>query len=371
MTNVSVKNNGKETEQKIIGRLIIQAEKVAGKLGRPPVLMEVCGTHTTVIARTGIKSLLGEFVDLRSGPGCPVCVTDQSDMDRIIALSRLPDVIIATFGDMIRVPGTSSTLERERAKGAKVEVLYSPMDALALALSHPSKQIIFLGVGFETTAPAIAVTLLEARKQRIQNYSVFSAHKLVPPAMRALLDDHALRIDGFILPGHVSAIVGRKAFDFIALEYGIPSVIAGFESADLLWTIYLLLDQLLHSDARTVNGYTRLVKEDGNPKAMEIMSECFESEDVSWRGFGMIPASGLGLNRGYGDYDTMKRFAVVVLEESAPPDGCSCGEVLKGKIRPAECSLFGSVCNPFVPFGPCMVSSEGACASCYQYEWVR
>jgi hydrogenase expression/formation protein HypD len=365
-----MENKIKEIEQSgIVDKLTGLAEKVVGKLGRPPVLMEVCGTHTTAIARAGIKTLLGEYVDLRSGPGCPVCVTDQSDIDKIIALSRLPNVIIATFGDMIRVPGTTSTLERERARGARVEVLYSPMDALDLADSYPSKQVVFLGVGFETTTPAIAVTLVEARKRGINNYSVLAMHKVVPPAMRTLLDDQSLGIDGFLLPGHVSAIVGRKAFDFIAAEYGLPSVIAGFEAADVLAGIYLLLYQIMHSRKQTLNGYTRLVTEEGNSRAGEIVKECFEPADVLWRGFGLIPASGLRLNEACANYDAMNRFTVDV-PESGLPEGCSCGEILKGKLKPAECPLFGFRCTPFDPVGPCMVSSEGACAASYQYERV-
>ena len=366
-----MKSNVNGIEQgTITGRLVELAVKAAQILGRPPVLMEVCGTHTTAIARTGIKTLLGDHVDLRSGPGCPVCVTDQSDIDRIIALSRLPGVIIATFGDMIRVPGTSSTLERERAGGAKVEVLYSPMDALDLAAGHPSEQVIFLGVGFETTTPAIAVSLMEAMKRGITNYSIFAMHKVVPPAMRTLLDDDSLKIDGFLLPGHVSAILGRKAFDFIALDYGLPSVIAGFEPADIVGGIYLLLQQIVHTRKLTLNGYTRLVTEEGNLKAREVVDKCFEPADVPWRGFGMIPGSGLKLNRACADYDAMNRFSVSVPEPGVP-DGCSCGEILKGKLKPAECPLFGFRCSPFDPVGPCMVSSEGACSAAYQFEWVR
>ncbi len=357
-----------ETAQKeFLLRLSRLAKTVVDKLGRPAVLMEVCGTHTTVIARSGVKSLLSQFVDLRSGPGCPVCVTDQTDVDRIIALSRRPDVVIAIFGDMMRVPGTLSSLERERAKGAHVEIFYSPMDALAYTQNNPEKQVVFLGVGFETTTPAIAVTILEARKKGIENYSVFVTHKLVPPAMRALLDDKSLRVDGFILPGHVSAILGRKAFDFIAVDYGLPAVVAGFESSDVLGAIYLLLRQVNRSEARTINGYTRLVREEGNPRAREIVNECFMESDALWRGFGMIPASGLLLREAYQDYDAMNRFPVSI-PESRPPDGCSCGDILKGRLKPSQCPLFGNLCTPFDPVGPCMVSSEGACAACYQYE---
>jgi hydrogenase expression/formation protein HypD len=361
----------KGTDHKqILEKLKTLAEKVTEKLGRPAVLMEVCGTHTTVIARSGIKSLFSGSLDLRSGPGCPVCVTDQTDIDRVIALSQYPNIVIATFGDMLKVPGTFSSLERERAKGAIVEVFYSPMDALTYAESHPSKKIVFLGVGFETTTPIIAATIVKARARGLKNYSVFSVHKVVPPAMRALLDDGTLRIDGFILPGHVSAIIGRKGFDFMASQYRMPSVIAGFEPTDVLGAICLLLDQILRDKVETTNGYSRLVTEAGNLKARDIVWEAFESAHALWRGFGLIPESGLVLRESYGDYDAMLKFPVNV-PESRPPEGCSCGDILKGKLKPSECPLFGSPCSPFDPVGPCMVSSEGACAACYQYEWAQ
>ncbi len=353
--------------KRLFERLTSLAGDVAAKLGRAAILMEVCGTHTTVIAKNGIKSLLSDWVDLRSGPGCPVCVTDQSDVDRVIALSCRPDVVIATFGDMVRVPGTVSSLERERAGGAKVEVFYSPMDALAYAHDHPAQQIVFLGVGFETTTPAIAATVVEAKKRQLDNFSVLSVHKVVPPALRALLDDGSFKIDGFILPGHVSAIIGRKAFEFISSEYNLPAVVAGFEAADVLGALYLLLDRIMRSRTQTVNAYTRLVKEDGNPRAREIVSECLEPAHVPWRGFGVIPESGLTFKEGYKDYDATKRF-VIDVPDSCPPEGCGCGEVLKGRLKPSECPLFGTLCTPFDPVGPCMVSSEGACAACYQYE---
>jgi hydrogenase expression/formation protein HypD len=359
---------GMEARQRIfLDGLKELATTVAEKLGRPAVLMEVCGTHTTAIARSGVKSLLSPLVDLRSGPGCPVCVTDQSDVDRMVALSQWPEVVIATFGDMLKVPGTVSSLELERAKGAAVEIFYSPMDALNYAGNNPGKQVVFLGIGFETTTPAIAVTILEAKKRHVDNYSVFVSHKIVPPAMRALLDDPSLRVDGFILPGHVSAILGRKAFDFIADEYCLPSVIAGFETSDVLGAIYLLLQQISRSESVTMNGYRRLVTEEGNDKAREIVQECFRIDDALWRGFGMIPASGLALREDYRTYDALHRFAVTP-PESKTPDGCSCGDILKGRLEPSECPLFGSACTPFDPVGPCMVSSEGACAVCYQYD---
>lgn len=365
----SLLNNFREPKlsKKILQGLIPLAQKVADHLGRPAVLMEVCGTHTMAISRGGLKDLLNGCLELRSGPGCPVCVTDYGDIDRIIALAKVPRTVIATFGDMMRVPGTNSSLERERAQNALVEVFYSPSEAVTFAAKNPQKEVIFLGVGFETTAPVVALSLSVAKNQGLKNYSLFSVHKMVPPVMGALLSDPELRINGFILPGHVSTITGRKAFDFIGLEYNIPAVIAGFELFDIVEAIYLLLKQILNGKAQTINGYTRLVLEEGNVKAREIMAEYFEPVDVSWRGFGLVPQSGLALRREYSFYDARVRFPVKI-PESSPPRGCACGSVLKGKISPPECLLFAKGCNPFHPVGPCMVSSEGACAAYYQYE---
>jgi hydrogenase expression/formation protein HypD len=330
--------------------------------------MEVCGTHTMNIARSGLKSILADYVELRSGPGCPVCVTDQTDIDKIIALAGTPEVVLATFGDMIRVPGTNSSLEQERARNALVNVFYSPEEAVDFAAGHPKKEVVFLGVGFETTAPAIALSIAAAKNKGLKNYSVFSVHKLVPPVMKVLLNDHELRIDGFILPGHVSAITGRKAFDFIASEYNIPAVITGFETVDIIESVYLLLKQILDGKAQTINGYTRLVREEGNIKARELTAEFFEPSDVLWRGFGMVSQSGLALRKDYSLYNAVERFPVEA-SESSLPRGCSCGDILRGKKTPSECPLFTRLCTPFYPVGPCMVSSEGACAACYQYEY--
>lgn len=358
---------GLEINSNILQRLIELAQKTSEKLGKSITLMEVCGTHTTVIAKSGIKNLLTNYLELRSGPGCPVCVTDQSDIDRIIELARMPNTIIASFGDMVRVPGTYSSLELERARGAHVKIFYSPHEAVTFAGKYSDMKIIFLGVGFETTAPAIALSIAEAKQQRIKNYSVLSVHKLVPPVMKALLNDPELHIDGFILPGHVCTITGRKAFDFIASKYNIPAVIAGFEPADILQAIYLLLQQMVDEKAETINGYTRLVHEDGNIKAKEIIGKYFEPIDAYWRGFGLIPESGLKLKTVYSDYDADERFPMKV-PESLPPEGCSCGEVLRGKLTPGECPLFASICTPSEPVGPCMVSTEGACAAYYNYS---
>jgi hydrogenase expression/formation protein HypD len=355
-----------ELSKKLLNQLIKFSGIVTDKIGRRINLMEVCGTHTTAISRSGLRGLLSPYMELLSGPGCPVCVTDQTDIDRMIAFARLPEVVIATFGDMIRVPGTHASLEVERARGAQIEICYSPHDALSYAVQHMDREIIFLGVGFETTAPAVALSVMEAKALGIKNYSVLSVHKLVPPAMRVLLADPELKVDGFILPGHVSVITGRKAFDFITSEYDMPAVIAGFEPVDIMEAISLLLKQIINKKAETINGYTRLVSEEGNIRAKNAIEEVFEPDDASWRGFGRIPESGLVFKKSYAGSDAATRFHVEV-PYALPPEGCSCGEVLKGKIKPDQCPLFSVVCTPSDPTGPCMVSSEGACAAYYNY----
>jgi hydrogenase expression/formation protein HypD len=355
-----------ELSKKLLDRLIKASRNVSDKLGRQIILMEVCGTHTTAISKSGIRGLLSPYIELLSGPGCPVCVTDQADIDRMITFAHLPDVVITSFGDMMRVPGTYASLEIERARGAYIEICYSPHEAISYAVQHTNKEIVFLGVGFETTAPAVALSIMEAKALDIKNYSVLSTHKLVPPAMKALLADPELNVDGFILPGHVSVITGRKAFDFIASEYGIPAVIAGFEPVDIMEAISLLLRQIADQKAEAINGYTRLVSEEGNIRAKTAIEEVFKTDDASWRGFGLIPESGLAFKKAYADFDAAARFLVEV-PQSLPPEGCSCGEVLKGKIRPDQCPLFSVVCTPSDPTGPCMVSSEGACAAYFNY----
>ena len=355
--------------KKILKKIFPLAEKASSRLGRPAVVMEVCGTHTVAISQNGLRASLAGYLDLRSGPGCPVCVTDQLDIDNVIALARLDNTVIATFGDMLRVPGTKSSLERERARGARVKVFYSPEDAVHFAETHPEKEVIFLGVGFETTAPAVALSIAAAENKGLENYSVLSLHKLVPPVMKALLSDRDLTVDGFILPGHVCTITGRRAFDFLAEDFGIPAVIAGFEPVDILKSVYLLLELISGNKPETLNGYTRLVQEDGNQRAQRILGEFFETADASWRGFGRIPASGLSVSKRYSRYDAAARFPVDI-PESHPPEGCACGEVLKGKTKSPDCPLFAGACTPLRPVGPCMVSSEGTCAAYYNYEFT-
>lgn len=342
-------------------------ERIRGNARSRHVLMEVCGTHTMAISHTGIRDLLAGQLDLRSGPGCPVCVTDAGDIDRMIALAGIPNVILATFGDMMRVPGSKGSLLREKAGGRDVRVVYSPLDAVHLAGANPDKEVIFLGVGFETTVPVVALALEQAVGRGLSNFSVFSAHKLTPPAVEALLRDEDIKIDGLICPGHVSSVIGRRAWEFVGREYGIPAVIAGFEPVDLLAAVDTLLNLLAAGESGVINGYTRAVKENGNEHARSIIDKYFEKVPARWRGLGLIPDSGLRLKRQYQRYDALRRFPVTV-GRALPPVGCSCGDILRGKITPPECPLFGSGCTPAGPVGPCMVSSEGACAAYYQYH---
>ncbi len=330
-------------------------------------LMEVCGTHTMSIFRHGIRGLLPETISLLSGPGCPVCVTSQAEIDTCIVLSRQPRVTITTFGDLMRVPGTDSSLQRERANGRDVRVVYSTFDALEVAKNHPDQKVVFLGVGFETTAPTIGASLLAARQTGTRNYFVFSAHKLIPPALDALLGTKDLRIDGLILPGHVSVIIGAKAYEPLVEKYRIPCAVAGFEPVDILQAILALVDQIEGGEARIQNSYPRAVTSEGNLKAVAVMEQVFERVDASWRGIGTIPKSGLAIREDYAAYDARKVFPFP-LPNSPEPKGCACGDILTGLKIPPECPLYRKLCTPTDPVGPCMVSSEGTCAAYFRYH---
>lgn len=343
------------------------ADKIRRTSRRPVRLMEVCGTHTVSIFRSGIRSVLPETLALLSGPGCPVCVTDQAEIDAFIEVSRQPGVIVATFGDLMRVPGSTSSLQRERADGRDIRVVYSTVDALAIARKHPDRPVVFLGVGFETTAPTIAAAVLSAAAGRLDNFSVLSAHKTVPPALSALMSMEGVRIDGFILPGHVSVIIGLDAYRPFFDRHRIPCVVTGFEPADILQAIAAMIEQIESGKPRLVNAYPRAVSEQGNRKAQEIMSQVFEPSDACWRGIGVIPASGLRIREAYAAHDAGRRFALAAAE-AEPPRGCACGEILTGKKTPPECALYKKVCTPLDPVGPCMVSSEGTCAAYYRYH---
>ncbi|MGA2221323.1 MAG: hydrogenase formation protein HypD [Verrucomicrobiia bacterium] len=349
-------------------KTLVQAiEERARRVGRDVQFMEVCGTHTMVAFRTGLRQLLPANVRLISGPGCPVCVTDVNYIDAAVELCRRPDVIVATFGDLLRVPGSDSSLERERAAGANVRVVYSPTDALALAQECPSKHVVFLGVGFETTAPTVAWSICCAARDGIDNYFVLCAHKTMPRAMEALVKDQQVKIDGFICPGHVSVITGAAMYRFICEQYKIPCVVSGFEAWDMLKAITLLLQQVLDSRAEVEVEYSRSVTEHGNAAAQRLISEVFEPYDASWRGIGTIPQSGLAIRPQYARFDAARALTVRFGEAHVPP-GCRCGDVLRGVLTPLECKLFGRTCAPVHPIGPCMVSSEGVCAAYYKYE---
>lgn len=353
--------------ERILERVKNLAGAATSHLGRPAVFMEVCGTHTTAISRAGLRGILAGCLELRSGPGCPVCVTDVPDIDQMLGFARLRGITIATFGDMVRVPGANTSLEQERARGADVRVVYSPADAVSLAESLPMRQVVFFGVGFETTAPMVALSLAEAGSRKVKNYSIFSVHKLVPPVLRALVAEEDLQVDGLILPGHVSAVTGRRAFDFLGAEFGIPSMITGFEPLDILGALCQLLEMVLAGRAEVLNGYGRVVREEGNKEAQDIIQKFFNVADASWRGFGSIPGSGLTLKKEYSSLDARRRFPVPSLPFRLNK-GCRCGDLLKGKITPAQCPLFAGACTPAKPVGPCMVSLEGACSSYYRYE---
>jgi hydrogenase expression/formation protein HypD len=345
--------------------------KIASLATAPVSLMEVCGTHTMAISQYGIRGLLPASVRLLSGPGCPVCVTSLGDIDRMIAIARQPGVVLATFGDMVRVPGSAGSLAAARAAGADVRVVYSALDALETAVAEPAKQVVFAGVGFETTSPTIAATVAEARGRGIANFSVYPAFKLVPPALEAILGGGRVRIDGFLLPGHVSAVIGAKPYRFIVEKYQLPCVIAGFEPLDILESIALLLEQTGHQSEISVrNEYSRSVPEDGNPDALRILDEVFQPVDAMWRAIGVIPQSGLGFRPEYARFDASRRFDITAAP-APEPEGCRCGQVMMGLLQPGQCGLFGTTCTPSEPVGPCMVSSEGACAAWYKYgDWV-
>jgi hydrogenase expression/formation protein HypD len=312
--------------------------------------------------------MLPETVSLLSGPGCPVCVTDQAEIDTFIELSRQPEVIITTFGDLMRVPGSASSLQRERAEGRDIRIVYSTMDALAVAQKNPGKQVVFLGVGFETTAPTIAAAILSAARMKLKNFCVSSAHKTVPQALEALASLDDVRINGLILPGHVSVIIGLNAYRPFFERHHLPSVVSGFEPADILQAIAMLIEQIESGRPRLENAYPRAVTESGNVKAVKMLSEVFEPADACWRGIGLIPLSGLKIRDAYAEFDAAARFALE-LPEARVPQGCACGEILTGKKIPPECALYKKVCTPMEPVGPCMVSSEGTCAAYYRYHY--
>jgi len=346
------------------------AEKIRRTSRRPVRLMEVCGTHTVSIFRNGIRSMLPETISLLSGPGCPVCVTTQPEIDTFIRMAGMDNVIIATFGDLMRVPGAASSLQKQRGEGRDIRMVYSPEEALKIARQHPDKKVVFPGVGFETTAPAIAATLLTAQAVQLDNFFVFSAHKCVPPALVALMEMGDVPIDGFILPGHVSVIIGARGYLSFFRKYQVPCVIAGFEPVDILQAIFTLVRQIEVGRPELSNQYRRVVTNDGNPRALKIMQDVFEVRAAAWRGIGVIPESGLKIRPKYASLDAEKMLDFEI-PESREPAGCRCGEILTGRMIPPACPLYQTVCTPLEPVGPCMVSSEGTCAAYYRYQGER
>jgi hydrogenase expression/formation protein HypD len=330
--------------------------------------MEVCGTHTMAAARFGLKELLPPLVRLVSGPGCPVCVTAQEDLDGFLAVGQEPGIILASFGDMLRVPGTTTSLEKQRAAGAAVKVVYSPLDAVDLAKQEKEKNVVFFGVGFETTMPATAMAIQTAAVDKVDNFSVFCVHKTMPGALRALLSAGEVKVSGLLCPGHVTTIIGTAAYDFIPRDFGIPCAVTGFEPLDLLLGIESLLRQLSQGQAQVDNVYTRAVPLQPNTRAKALLAEVFAAADAKWRGLGIIPGSGVTIREKYLEFDARNRFAAILAEiPPPPPSTCRCGEILRGVMPPQECPLFEKACSPSNPLGPCMVSSEGACAAVYRY----
>ena len=354
-------------KQEMQARLAKIFERQTGSVN----LMEVCGTHTMAIAKSGIRSMLPKNVQLLSGPGCPVCVTPAAVMDEILRLSERENVIITTYGDLIRVPGSvpGDNLIRRRAKGARVEMVYSPLDAVDMAEQNPDKEVVFLGAGFETTAPGTAVAIMVAEEKGLKNFSILSMLKSVEPALRALMSDKDFNVQGFLCPGHVATIIGERGFDFLPDEYKMPAVISGFEPEDILRSVERLLAQLEAHEPKLENTYERAVMPEGNPLAMATIEKYFELRDDLWRGLGLIPKSGYGIREEYADYDAERKFGLTFPEKEGNT-ACRCGEVIQGRLRPQDCPLFGTVCVPEEPVGPCMVSSEGACAAAYKYQEV-
>jgi len=333
----------------------------------PARFMEFCGGHTVTIFRYGIRQILPKTMDMVSGPGCPICVTANADLDKAIALAQIPHVIIATFGDMLKVPGSHSSLQEVKTDGADVRIVYSTMDALKIAEDNPTKSVVFLGIGFETTAPTIAASILQAEEKGNRNYYVLSLHKLCPPVIRAILDSGEVRLHGLICPGHVSTIIGSHPWEFIARDYGIPCVVSGFEPLDILQCVDMLVAQIENRESKVEIAYRRGVRPEGNHHALKLMEQVFEPCPAEWRGIGEVPESGLKLRKGYEHFDAELAFDI---EPGSlyEPVGCICGDILRGVKTPVDCRLFGKACTPQYPVGPCMVSSEGACSAYYLYR---
>ena len=345
------------------------AEQIAGLVepGRHYKLMEVCGGHTHAIYKHGVEDLLPDEIELVHGPGCPVCVIPMGRQDDAIAIAMKPDVIFTTFGDMLRVPASNGSLLDAKARGADVRMVYSPLDALRIARENPDREVVFFAIGFETTTPSTAVTLLRARDEGIENFSVFANHVTIIPAIRSILDSPDLRLQGFIGPGHVSTVIGNRPYEFICRDYGLPIAVSGFEPLDVLQGVYMVMKQLAEGRAEVENQYSRVVRPEGNPVALRAIAQTMELRTTfEWRGLGFISQSALKLRPEFAQWDAEVRHAIPGVRV-ADPKACQCGEVLKGVIKPWQCKVFGTSCTPDRPIGTCMVSSEGACAAYYNY----
>jgi hydrogenase expression/formation protein HypD len=353
-----------------ISSLLQRLQAAAAAIGRNVALMEVCGTHTMSAFRSGLHSILPPNVRLLSGPGCPVCVTAQSDIEMLIQLAALPDVTVCTYGDMLRVPGRSGSLEKARANGADVRVIYSTLDAVKWAQKTPERQFVLGAVGFETTAPASAAAVLQAQALKLKNFSILASHKLVLPAMMALLKTGDVHVDGFLCPGHVSAIIGVDVYRPIVDQYRLPCVVSGFEEVHMVAGITRLVELVRENRAELVNEYAEAVLSTGNQSACKLLERVFTPADVRWRALGTIPRSGLILRDEFGDFDAMKRYHMSLPEETEPA-GCLCGKVITAAATPHDCKLFGKVCTPINPIGPCMVSSEGTCQAYFKYARIK
>ena len=356
----------------LVGEITRLAAGLAATLGRPLQVMEVCGGHTHTIFRYGLKAMMPEdSIEFVHGPGCPVCVLPMGRVDDCVALARDPKIIFTTFGDAMRVPGSRGSLLQAKADCADVRMVYSPLDALQIARANPAREVVFFALGFETTMPSTALTVLQARREGIKNFSLFCNHITIIPTIKAILDSPDLRLDGFLGPGHVSMVIGNRPYDFIAARYHKPIVIAGFEPLDLLQSLWMVLKQIAEGRCEVENQYRRIVPEDGNAQALAALTEVFElREFFEWRGLGSIEHSGVRMRECFAAFDAERKFSVPNLQ-IADPKSCQCGEVLKGIIKPQQCKVFGTACTPEKPLGALMVSSEGACAAYYQYGRIE
>lgn len=342
-------------------------QEIKKTVTRPWSIMEVCGGQTHSLVKNGIIEMLPDQVTMVHGPGCPVCVTPLRLIDKAVHLALEEDVILCSFGDMLRVPGSEKSLLEAKAEGADIRVLYSPLEAVKIAAQNPDKQVVFFAVGFETTAPANALSVVHAHKQNLKNYSILASHVLVPPAIKAVIEDEQSQIDGFLAAGHVCTIMGNSEYYPLASKYEVPIVVTGFEPLDVLQGILMVIRQLESGEAKVENQYSRIVREDGNPDARRVIEDVFEIQNQTWRGIGEIPDSGYGLREKYADYDASRKFKIDIAEAPENPD-CISGDIMKGIKKPYECPQFGKSCNPTQPLGAPMVSSEGACAAYYHFS---